>query len=232
MVPGDRVVGEAAQQVDVAGDRGVLEAADPQVAACDAGEHRPGQRRLPLHLPARRHHRQGSGGRDAQRVHRLADDVLAQHRTDRGQAVATSCERRTTRTLEVDVAGVAVAVDPLAEQQRAPVAQTRHEPAELMSGIGLRYRRRRRSERDCRSRSAHRRDCAATRRRGPGRRPAARSARAAVGRQPLRLASGRPSPAVHARSGHPARWRCQVRRSLFPPYGGLGATLLSRRSVS
>ena len=140
MVPGDRVVGEAAQQVDVAGDRGVLEAADPQVAACDAGEHRPGQRRLPQHLPARRHHRQGSGGRDAQRVHRLADDVLAQHRTDRGQAVATSCERRTTRTLQVDVAGEAIAVDLLAEQQRAPVAQTRHEPAELMSGIGLRYR--------------------------------------------------------------------------------------------
>ena len=39
VVPGDRVVGEPAQQVGVAGGAGVLEAADPQVAARDPGQH-------------------------------------------------------------------------------------------------------------------------------------------------------------------------------------------------
>ena len=81
VVAGDRVVGQAPQQVEVAGRGGVFEAAHPQVAGGDAGQHRAGQRRLALHRPARRHHGQGSRGGDAQRVHRLADDVLAQHRT-------------------------------------------------------------------------------------------------------------------------------------------------------
>ena len=38
------------------------------------------------------------------------------------------------------VANAPVGVYELAEQQRAPVAQTRDEPAELMPGIGLRRR--------------------------------------------------------------------------------------------
>ena len=49
VVPGDRVVGEPAQQVDVAGGPGVLEAAHPQMAAGDPGEHGAGQQGLPAH---------------------------------------------------------------------------------------------------------------------------------------------------------------------------------------
>ena len=140
VVPGDRVVGEAAQQVDVAGGPGVLEAADPQVAARDPGEHGSRQQGLAAHRAPGRHHGEGAGRGDAEGVHRLADDVLAQHRADRGQAVAAARERRAPGALEVQVAKVAVGVDELAEQQRAPVAQTRGEPAELVPGVGLRHR--------------------------------------------------------------------------------------------
>ena len=61
IVAGDRVVGEAAQQVDVAGGPGVLEAAHPQVAARDPGQHGPGQQGLAAHLASGRHARPGSG---------------------------------------------------------------------------------------------------------------------------------------------------------------------------
>ena len=89
----------------------------------------------------RGHDGEGPGGGDAQRVHRLADDVLAQHRPDRGQTVAASRERRGSRTLEVKVTNRPVRAGDLAEQQRASVTQTRDEPAELVSGVGLRNRR-------------------------------------------------------------------------------------------
>ena len=73
-------------------------------------------------------------------MHRLADHVLAQHRSDRREAVAAARERGAPRALEVDIAGLPRGVDELAEQKRAPVAQSRYEAAELMPGIGLRDR--------------------------------------------------------------------------------------------
>ena len=83
---------------------------------------------------------QRAGGRDAEGVHRLADDVLAQHRPDRGQPVAAARERRAARALEVQVAQPPVGVGELAEQQRAAVAEPRDEAAELVPGVGLRDR--------------------------------------------------------------------------------------------
>ncbi len=140
VVTGDRVVGEPAKEVDIARAPGVLEAAHPQMAARDAGQDSSGQRRLAVHGAPRRHHGQGARRGNAQRVHRLTHDVLAQHRTDRGQAVAAAGERRGPRALEVDVAKAAVSADDLCQQERAPVAETRVELAELVSGVGLRYR--------------------------------------------------------------------------------------------
>ena len=78
--------------------------ADAQVAARHPRQHGPRQDGLALDPPAGRDDGQRPGGRDAQGVHRLADDVLAQHRTDRGQAVAAAGERRAARSLEVQVA--------------------------------------------------------------------------------------------------------------------------------
>ena len=140
VVAADRVVGQAAEQVDVAGGRGVLEAADAQVAAGDPGEHGAGQQRLAVDRSPGRDDGQRAGRGDAEGVHRLADDVLAQHRTDRGQTVAAAGERRAPGALEVEVAERAVGVHELAEQERAPVAETRDEPAELVPGVGLRHR--------------------------------------------------------------------------------------------
>ena len=134
MVAGDRVVGEPAQQVVVAGGRRVLEAAHPQVAARHPREHGSRQQRVPVNLATRGHDGEGPGGGDAQRVHCLADDVLTQHRADRGQTVAAPRERRGARTLQVKVTNVPV-------QQCASVAQPGDEPAELVSGVRLRHRR-------------------------------------------------------------------------------------------
>ena len=79
---------------------------------------------------------------NAERVHRLADHVLAQHRADRRLSVSASREWRATRALQVQVAPAAADVDHLADQQRSSVAESRREAAELMAGVGLRHRRR------------------------------------------------------------------------------------------
>jgi hypothetical protein len=141
MVTGDGMVGQPAKQLQVAGGPGVLEAADPQVAARHAGEHGPGQERLAGHGATGRDHGEGAGRGDAEGVHRLAHDVLAQHRADHRQPVASAGERRPAGTLEVQVPHPALAVDELAQQERASVTQPRDEPAELVPGVCLCHRR-------------------------------------------------------------------------------------------
>ena len=141
VVAGDGVVGERAQHVPVAARGGVLERAHPQVARGDPAEHRTRQRPLALHRLAGGDDRERPRRRDAEPVHRLADDVLAQHRAHRGPAVAAAGERRAPGPLQVQVTPVAVAVDDLAEQQRPAVAQARLVHAELVARVGLRDRR-------------------------------------------------------------------------------------------
>ena len=144
VVAGEGVVGEPAHEhrvvVGLVGRR-VLERADAQVARGHPGEHRPGQQRLPHDLVAGGHHRERPRRGDAQRVHRLADHELAQHRADGGLAVAAPGERRAARALECHVAPPAVDVGQLAEQQRPAVAEAGLVPAELVPGVGLRDRR-------------------------------------------------------------------------------------------
>ena len=117
------MVGEAGQQRRVAVLGGVLERADAQVAAGDAGQHGTGQHRVPGDLLAGRHDGEGPRGGDAEGVHRLAHDVLPQHRADRGPAVAAPGERRGPGALEVEVAADTVDVADLAQQQGAAVAE-------------------------------------------------------------------------------------------------------------
>ena len=71
----------------------------------------PGSTVSRTHLLARGDDRERPRRRDAERVHRLADQVLAQHRADRGLAVAAAGERRAPRPLQVQVAAPAVDVD-------------------------------------------------------------------------------------------------------------------------
>jgi hypothetical protein len=142
MVTADRVVGEATQQVDVARGPGVLEGAHAQVAGGHPGEDRSRQQGLAAHGAPGRHDGERAGRRDAEGVHRLADDVLAQHRPDHRQPVAAAGERRAPRPLEMQVAQAATGIDELAEQERPPVTEPRGVPAELVPGVGLRHRRR------------------------------------------------------------------------------------------
>ena len=70
-------------------------------------------------------------------MHRLTDEVLAQHRSERGQAVAPAGERCRSGAFQVEVTAPALTVDELAEQQRATVAEPWRVAAELMPGVGL-----------------------------------------------------------------------------------------------
>ena len=140
VVPGDDVIGQPPHALGIAARGEILEGSDPDVAGGDAGQDRARQRRLAQHALAGRHGGERSRGRNAQRRHRLADDVFAQHRTERGAAVAPARKRRRAGPLELDVAADAVGVDHLAEQDGAAVAELRHEMAELVAGIGHRDR--------------------------------------------------------------------------------------------
>ena len=135
VVPRERVGGERDQRLAVAARGEELERADAEVARGHAREDRAGQHLLAHDALARRHGGERARGRDAERRHRLADDVLAQHRAERGASVAAARERRASRALELDVAPPPVVADDLAEQDRATVAELGDEPAELMAGV-------------------------------------------------------------------------------------------------
>ena len=140
MVAGDRVVGEALQEIRILVAGRVLERADAQVAGGDPHEDRPRQGRFTSDRIAGRDDGERSGRGDAERVHRFADHVLAQHRADGGLAVSAASERRTTRSLEVHVTALPGAVDEFAEQQRPAVSEPRREAAELVTGVRHRHR--------------------------------------------------------------------------------------------
>ncbi|MEA2241010.1 MAG: hypothetical protein QOD24_566, partial [Solirubrobacteraceae bacterium] len=79
MMTRDRVVGEAPHERRVIVCGRVLERADANVARRDTDEHRAGQQRLARDVIAGRDHSERAGRGDAERVHRFAGRVLAQH---------------------------------------------------------------------------------------------------------------------------------------------------------
>ncbi len=100
-------------------------------------------RRLDL---ARGDRGQCAGGRQPQRVHGFAHQVLAQHRTDRGAPVPASRIGSAARALELDVAPAAGRVQRLAQKNGPAVAELRDELPELMPGVGHRDRLRLRQQ--------------------------------------------------------------------------------------
>ena len=141
-MPGDRMIGEQPHGLGISAGGEILERADADMAGRDAGQHRAGQHGFAPHVLSRRHRGQGARRGHAKRRHRLADDVFAQHRPKRGAAIAAARERRPSGALELDVEARAVGGDDLAQQDGAPVAELRHEMAELVAGIGGGERRR------------------------------------------------------------------------------------------
>ena len=134
----------------------------------------PGQQRLAAHKTAGRDDREGRGWWGCRERASPADDVLPQHRADRGEAVAAAREGCAPGALEVQVAQAPVGVHELTEQQRTTVAETRGRSRR--TGARRRPGRPgwRRRGRRCRGAVARPRGCAAQRGRGPARRPATR----------------------------------------------------------
>ena len=139
VVPRPRVVRKRPQRLLVVVRRRPLHGADADVARGDAREHGAVEHRLAIHRLARRHHRQAAGGRNAERVHRLADDVFPQHRPERGAPVAAAREPRLPCPFQLNVDAIAGRRDLLAEQDRTAIAEG-GEVAELVTGVRLRDR--------------------------------------------------------------------------------------------
>src|SRR5690606_9285670 len=74
-----------------------------------------------------------------QTVHRLADDELSQHRTERRPPVAAPRVGRRTGALQLNVEPIAAGRQLFTEQNRAAVPEGR-EMSELMTRVGLRDR--------------------------------------------------------------------------------------------
>ncbi len=117
--------------------RGPLHGADADVARGHAREHRALEHALAIHGLPRRHHGQAPGGRDAERVHRLADDVFPQHGPERGAPIAAAGEPRLPCPFQLNVDAIAARRDLLAEQDRAAIPES-GEIAELVTGVRLR----------------------------------------------------------------------------------------------
>ncbi len=140
IMPRNDMIGELPHSVGVAARRKELEGADADVARRDAGQYGAGQNRLAHHVLARDDGGERARGGDAEREHRLADDVLPQHGAECGAAIAAAGERRWAGPLELDIAADAVGIDDFAEQDGAAIAELRHEMTELVAGIGHRDR--------------------------------------------------------------------------------------------
>jgi hypothetical protein len=136
-VPGDGVIRELPHPWRVATSSEELERAHAQMARRHAGEHGAGQRLLAVDRLARARHGERARGGNSEGVHGFGDQHLAQHGTDGRLAVPSPRERRAARTLEHEVAAASESVDDLTQQQGAPVAQNRREPAELVTGVRL-----------------------------------------------------------------------------------------------
>jgi hypothetical protein len=110
------------------------------MACRDAREYGAGQRFFPDHLLTGCDHRERARGRDAEPVHRFADEILAQHRADCRTTVASAREWRAAGALHLDIVEPVIAGAFFAEQQRTTVAQLRHEVRVLVPGVGHRER--------------------------------------------------------------------------------------------
>ena len=102
-----------------------------------ARQHCAVEHRLAIDRLARLHHGQAPGGRNAERVHRLADDVFPQHRPERGAPVTPAREPRLPRPFQLNVHAIAGWRDLLAQQDRTAIAEG-GEVAELVAGVRLR----------------------------------------------------------------------------------------------
>ena len=91
VVPGNGMLGELSQGVDVVPREKILKGPDANVAGGNAGEHRAGERPFLAHDSfAGRHSGERACRGNPERGHGFADDVFTDHRAERRLAVAAT----------------------------------------------------------------------------------------------------------------------------------------------
>lgn len=85
------------------------------MARRNPGKHSTGFRAVAANVATRRHHRQRARGGDTEGVHRLADQIFAQHRPYDCIPVAAPRERRGPGALQMQVNSLPVTGDEFAE---------------------------------------------------------------------------------------------------------------------
>ena len=136
----DDIVGESPDRFDIAPRCEILERADPNMARGDPRQHRARQRAVPVDALSDRRRGKRPRGRDPQRVHGFAHQVFAQHWTQSRAAVAAAGESCPAGAFQLKIAGGAVAVDDVAQKDRAAIAKLGDEVAELVARVSQRDR--------------------------------------------------------------------------------------------
>ena len=146
-VAADREVDEPSDERGVAPRRGQLEVAEPDERRRHAADDRA---RLELRVAVVEHvahdvlagcdDAQGPRRRDAEMVHRLAAEELADRGAEHRAPVGGARVRRRPGALELQLPALAAAVDDLAEGDRAAVAELARPHAELMAAVVRRVR--------------------------------------------------------------------------------------------
>src|SRR5699024_7342415 len=126
----NRVVRQCFETRNIFANSQVLKCADPYVAGGDTRDQCTGKLGFAVDLLAGGDQRERTGGGDPECVHCLADDVFAHHRAERGTSIAVTRKAGRSRSLQLQVAQLATAVQYLTDEERTTVAKLRHEVAE------------------------------------------------------------------------------------------------------
>ena len=136
VVPRDDVIGEDLHALHILAGGEILERADADMALRHAHHDGAGQRLFAHGDLTGRHGGECTRRGNAQRCHRLADDIFAQHRSQRRASVAAPREGRRSCAFQLNVVANADRGPSLRPARSRAVTQLRHEIAELMPGIG------------------------------------------------------------------------------------------------
>src|SRR6478672_8194266 len=113
-MPLDRVVRQRSQRGQIIVSRRILESADADMAGSDPREHRAWQQLLANNFLTGDGDREAAGGWNAERMHRFADDVFAQHRPERRATVAAPGITVSAGAFQLDVESPAIGSQVLA----------------------------------------------------------------------------------------------------------------------
>ncbi len=140
-MPGDGLIGQQSQGVDILASPKILKRSDANVTRRNAREHTARQRPFLAHDSFTGGDSGERAGRGyPERGHRFADNVFTDHRAEGRFAIAAAREWRAPRALQLQIVPRAVRVDDFAEQERAAVAELWREATELVASVGLRDR--------------------------------------------------------------------------------------------